>query len=88
VVTLCPPPGLDNCFVWHGEEFANLHRYDSFYRPEDVEPGTEFALSSNGELAVLVDDSTLSIERRLVPVALDGAIAEMRWLPSLFWGVD
>jgi len=56
----------------------------AYLRPEVI-PGDMIAVSAAGDLAVRVDGQTISVNQVEMALDLDGPIAEMRWLPSLFW---
>ena len=52
----------------------------------DPEPGWAFAISPRGDVAVITDDDTISINRYLIDIESDSPITNVYWLPSMFWG--
>lgn len=76
VALICEPE--EDCTVLHFD-FQSSHygRYE--------EPGQSFLVSHSGDVAVLVDGDTISINRIVHDLSLDSPIAELYWLPSLFY---
>jgi hypothetical protein len=46
-----------------------------------AESGSDFEIARSGEVIVLVDSNTLSIDQHAYSVELEGGIAEIRWMP-------
>lgn len=76
IALICEPE--EDCTVLHFD-FQSSHygRYE--------EPGQSFLVSDSGDVAVLVDADTVSINRRVYDLSLDSPIVELYWLPSLFY---
>lgn len=51
-----------------------------------VEPGHALAVSPRGDLALVTDGDTISVNRHPIDIDTDSPIVNVYWLPSLFWG--
>lgn len=74
--------GQTDCWVTHDKIDLNLE----FEGIDTGEPGRAFAISPRGDIAVITDDDTISVNRHTIDIDTDSPIANVYWLPSLFWG--
>lgn len=78
VAVVCPPDEL--CTVEHRRLWFAPGTYEAA-----SEPGSVVTVSDHGDVAVLVDTATVSVNRRVMSLRLDDAIGSIRWLPSRFY---
>lgn len=50
-----------------------------------IQPGYLIAVSAFGDVAVMVDEDTLSLNGQEIPLELDAAVDTIHWLPALFY---
>jgi hypothetical protein len=72
----------DGIFYGYLPTMQYQHSFGYVYSPE---PGYDFVIADTGDIAVLVDDFTISVNHVQMTLGLDAPIQEFRWLPSLFW---